>query len=353
MPSDSQKKNLPSSAISYLIGERLSYSTKMTILLLLVVAFPVVAQILVPFVDVESLRILTVLPVIITSAFFGAKAGLVFIVYVFVLSYVVFTALGVSIEFTTPNLIILTLALTGIGYIIGSASDYTREQKRIARSLKNRESTYRVIYNAVQQYMESGEFEQTVVDFLERLGKRIGVSRAYLFRNNFESADEKNATATQLFEWSAEGVEPQISNPDLTDMSIAGFGLTRTVEEMKERGYVIHQRSNFPKEAEAMLVNQDIYTFLLVPVFVQGRFWGFMGLDQTERERIWTDEEIEVLKLAATIIGSFVVNKEKSEQLVKTARELQDMNDVMIGRELEMNKLREKNYSPFRQYCPG
>jgi anti-anti-sigma factor len=51
---------------------------------------------------------------------------------------------------------------------------------------------------------------------------------------------------------------------------------------------------------------QDIKSILLVPIFVEDTWWGFIGLDECRTERVFTTAEVEGLRAAAGLLGSAI-----------------------------------------------
>ncbi len=134
---------------------------------------------------------------------------------------------------------------------------------------------------------------------LARLGEGLGVDRAYLFRLE---AQEGAWYATQLSEWTREGVTPQLGNPLLTRVPMAqGYG--RWVERFLEGRPIQGAVRTFPEEERPLLEAQDIQALLAVPVFLEGRLWGFLGVDACRGVRAFREDEVELLKGLARVLA--------------------------------------------------
>jgi PAS domain S-box-containing protein len=62
-------------------------------------------------------------------------------------------------------------------------------------------------------------------------------------------------------------------------------------------------RSRVGEEERAVLRDLGIQSILLVPVFVSGAYWGFIGVSDLTRDRVWADSEIEILMTLAATLG--------------------------------------------------
>ena len=62
---------------------------------------------------------------------------------------------------------------------------------------------------------------------------------------------------------------------------------------------------------QAVFLPQHIVSVLLVPVFIQGEFWGFVGVDDSYKERVFTSNEEMALRSASLAIVSATVRCEQ------------------------------------------
>ncbi|MCU0382791.1 MAG: ATP-binding protein [Cyclobacteriaceae bacterium] len=69
---------------------------------------------------------------------------------------------------------------------------------------------------------------------------------------------------------------------------------------------------------------------MVLPFFVSGKWWGFIGFDQCDTKRNWTVAEIAVLQAAASMIGT-AIERENDKQLL----ELQNEELRKINHELD------------------
>ncbi|WP_129673883.1 response regulator [Candidatus Chloroploca sp. Khr17] len=152
------------------------------------------------------------------------------------------------------------------------------------------------------------------------LGEFMSAQRAYVFSNDFA-----NETWSNTYEWCAEGVASQIA--DLQDVPFDTFpGLI----ERFQRGELLALGSldQIPAEmqdAAALLEMQEIKAMIMQPMIVDGALIGFLGFDDTTRERVFTNTEYALLALAADNFaatlarhGQFMREKATNEQLKQT-----------------------------------
>ncbi|WP_243030757.1 bifunctional diguanylate cyclase/phosphodiesterase [Thermus altitudinis] len=135
---------------------------------------------------------------------------------------------------------------------------------------------------------------------LERTGRVLKVHRAYLFR-----LEERQGTwyTSQLAEWAESGTTPQLQNPLLQNLPMREAGYGRWLDLFLEGRAVAGPVASFPKEERPLLEAQDIQSLLVVPIWVEGKLWGFLGVDDCQRDRVFTPEEEASLRTVAEALA--------------------------------------------------
>lgn len=130
---------------------------------------------------------------------------------------------------------------------------------------------------------------------LADIGTMFEVDRAYLFLTSDDGTLYDNT-----HEWCAPGVEAQREN--LQGLPIGLFPWW-TAEMSAGRDIVLNSLDDLPAEAaseRALLQPQGIESLLALPMRWRGRFWGLTGFDHTRSRRIWSGDEVAVLRLVVS-----------------------------------------------------
>ncbi|WP_117237204.1 bifunctional diguanylate cyclase/phosphodiesterase [Thermus sediminis] len=135
---------------------------------------------------------------------------------------------------------------------------------------------------------------------LGALAEALEAHRAYLFR--LEEREGRWYTS-QLAEWAGPGVTPQIQNPSLQNVPMREAGYGRWLEAFLRDQAIGGPVRSFPEEERPLLQAQEIQSLLAVPIWVESRPWGFLGVDDCERERAFTPEEEGLLRGVAEVLA--------------------------------------------------
>ncbi len=162
--------------------------------------------------------------------------------------------------------------------------------------------------------------KETQESFSEALGHLLTASdagRVYIFENFEDKAD--GLCIRQTHEVCAPGVEPQIDNPILQHVPYkAGFNRWK---ELLGKGKAINGLvETFPETERAILESQDILSMLVLPLTVEGKWYGFIGFDDVKERREWSKEDIRTLQTASEIIGVYI-EKRRFEETVRVSEE--------------------------------
>ena len=174
-------------------------------------------------------------------------------------------------------------------------------------------------------------FDRAVNSALQLIGVGLGVDRVGLMKN-FDATDDTPGYHQQMFEWTGVGLPSQIDHPELVRVSESG------IEFVGERlaqgdvfGGVVAELPEPFRSGQQELGVQSTYA---VPVMVNGRYWGLLGLDDCHRQTRRSEAELEALMTLANCIGSAIEREQlrQAELQAQTAREAAERN-ILLERE--------------------
>ncbi|MFP3155643.1 ATP-binding protein [Lachnospiraceae bacterium ZAX-1] len=162
---------------------------------------------------------------------------------------------------------------------------------------------------------EAGDFESSIVSGMEMMALCAKVDRMRIWKNSVRDGE---LYCSQIYEWSG-GAEPQSGKAITIDVAysknIPGW------EEKLSAGQIINTCvSHYSQEEKAQLLPQQILSILVIPVFFQNCFWGFVCFDDCHGERVFTIDDENLLRSGGLLIANALLRAEMTLDLVK-ARE--------------------------------
>jgi PAS domain S-box-containing protein len=206
--------------------------------------------------------------------------------------------------------------------VLAISADIT-ERKKAEERLIRKDHLLEAVAACIGLLLSSEDLYDAVSQGFGLLGPANEVDRVYLFENRLDP-ETGELLADQRIEWNRGTAAPQIDNPDLQGVpmaSIADFTDPLAAGEIFT-GITRMMSGNL----KAILEPQAILSLVVIPVFVRGWFWGFIGFDDCTNERVWEPGEIAILQSFANSLSEAVLRKERNLELLNAKEEAEAAN---------------------------
>ncbi len=214
----------------------------------------------------------------------------------------------------------------GTAYVVGFARDIS-ERKLAETALAQRRRYEHAVSACSKILLTDRDVPEAMGEALQELLLACDVCRAYVFEN--VATDDAGLCMRQIYERCAPGVSPQIDNPALQRLPY-GDDFARWVQELEAGRPINGPVCEFPAPERRVLAPQQIVSLLVLPIWVEQQWFGFIGFDDTKRERTWDEEDVRLLQSAAEMIGASIERQRSDNRL----RESNVRIEEALGREL-------------------
>ncbi|RQW04922.1 MAG: PAS domain S-box protein, partial [Calditrichaeota bacterium] len=202
-------------------------------------------------------------------------------------------------------------------HIGGIAKDIT-ERKKMEQNLRRHDAILKTLVLSAEKFLSGKNWEEDIQLVLGSLGNNTNVSRVYIFQNHHDINGV--LLTSQKFEWTAPETKPQINNPDLQNLPLREAGFNRWADMLGQGQIIQGLISGFPENEQEFLTAQGILSILVVPIFTDHKWWGFMGFDDCCEERDWSEIEVEILRIASNTLGA-AIQKRCAEEALKASEQ--------------------------------
>ena len=156
---------------------------------------------------------------------------------------------------------------------------------------------------------------------LEILGEAAEADRVYIYKH-MEDEETGELFFTPLFEWTAEGIYSQLEDNMFGKLSYSRFASLKFYEAFSNGETLKFIIKNLPKEYQDVFIDRNIRSIILVPILIEGAYWGFIGFDECHSDRIWSSDEESILSAMAATIGEVLKKNKFREELIRKNAEL-------------------------------
>jgi PAS domain S-box-containing protein len=209
------------------------------------------------------------------------------------------------------------------------------ERRRAEATLRQREAMLEAVTFAAEQFLRSPDWRAGMNQVLERLGRVFNASHAYLFE--YHPAPNGEMLNSMRYEWVAPGQTPDIDNPVYQNLKGDEPQFKEYYEILARGEPYVGSASRLTEAGRAWLKSVGLNALLEMRIMVNGKQWGTLGFDDAVTEREWTSLEVDVIKIAASVLGAAIqrqVNEEALKQELadrrRLERELQDQRDFAL-----------------------
>jgi signal transduction histidine kinase/DNA-binding response OmpR family regulator/large-conductance mechanosensitive channel len=255
-------------------------------------------------------------------------------------SHVVIVVVCYIVSFTRPELVvhmntfqlyvdnIQSFLVAGffIGFVIKFQNRlYIHEKKKgddSAAALERQDRLLHVINDAAAALLTSdaGNFKEALWNGMGMMAACVSVDRIYIWRISVEDGVSTYAT---VFEWAAKtGLRQNLL------MYPFKTNLPRWEKILGKGSCISGPLRILPEEEQACLRPFNMLSILVIPVFFQETFWGFVSFDDCRRERNFSGDEISILRSGSLLLANAVIRNEMLEEMQQADRLLRTMNDT-------------------------
>lgn len=182
--------------------------------------------------------------------------------------------------------------------------------------------TVNQISRKLLSFQPNERFEDLVYECLHLLGETTGINRVSIWKDIVDE-DGQNC-CTQMYEW-VNNTTPIKGNKQYERISYANLpSFSQAIESDCCLNSLLSSLS--PSE-KTILGSLGIKTILIAPISVNGNRWGFIGVDNIEKEQLFTATEENMLHMSGSMLANTIANMDAQTAL----REMEDRTQSILN----------------------
>jgi len=173
-----------------------------------------------------------------------------------------------------------------------------REQ---GEQLKIRLKQQELISEISRGFISSGDSEMLVKEAIAKMGRYHNVSLVFIFAMDYQRNDIYLA-----YNWCADGAPPRQAIPNVFNYVKSVF--PETLPDIDTMPLITcEDNAANPDPLFQALASVNVMAIIVAPLYVEGRLWGIISVEQNYTPRKWTDNEKRFVGLTASTIAGVIM----------------------------------------------
>lgn len=207
-------------------------------------------------------------------------------------------------------------------------------RKASEAAIRERDGILRATAQANNSLLTTTGFERAVDAALFEIGKALKVDRAYVFQVSGSEREDFHNFAIR-HEWLRKDSCPSLkSNRSFQSAPFEQF-CPGWYEALVESGIVQIESKTSTEQEEEVLQLFHSRAILAVPMWKEGRLYGFLGVDHCTNLHNWVETEINAVRVLASGLSGLILIREHENEL-RGAKDSADAASVAKGEFLAM-----------------
>jgi len=196
---------------------------------------------------------------------------------------------------------------------------HMREHTKMTEEINRQNELLKAVnkVSSILLYPDMEHFEDILLKSMNIMGNVVDVDRVCIWKNHKKDGRQYCALT---YEWVSES-RPQLDGDYTVDVSYDDVlhGWWETLSHGKCINSLVR---NMSADERAQLNLQKILSIFITPVFVHDEFWGYVGYDDCLKERIFSDNEIIILRSAGMMFANAFIRNDITKNIVDSSIEL-------------------------------
>jgi signal transduction histidine kinase/ActR/RegA family two-component response regulator len=199
--------------------------------------------------------------------------------------------------------------------------------KQMISEVQHRDKLLNAMNQAASILLESEivDFEDDLMLSMSIMARAVNAQRVYIYTNHVIDGE---LCFSQLYQWVEDYLQVLDLSHTTTDVTyranLPDWEITLTkgecvngkAKDMSELTY------NFLKSA-------DVASVFVAPIFVDNKFWGFVGFDDCKTERVFTENEAVIMRSGCLLIGNAFLRHDMTLNLQSNISQLKALQEEL------------------------
>ncbi len=218
----------------------------------------------------------------------------------------------------TQGKITLDTAGRAVG-ITGTTQDIT-ERKIAEAALRRRDALLHTVAVSASEFVSASSLDDAMPKVLELVCRALQIDRMTVL----EQPRTDTEAPVLRYIWQSEDVTFRLDKEFFEAPGLMSPAIEEWLAPLVKGEIVLSNLQKTTGDVKVMLDGLGSQTVLVIPIMIDGKGWGQLGLESCTAERLWADFEIEILQTLGELIGNSIRRERYVEEIANANRIIQN-----------------------------
>ena len=178
---------------------------------------------------------------------------------------------------------------------------------------------------------ESTDLQKTLLDAMAKMARCVNAYRMYIWKNQIIKG---KLQYEKQYEWVDEKIKDLYHRPD------EGYFYMDTIPQwditLSSGKDINGPVSSLSKTEQDILTPYHVVSILAIPLFLRQEFWGFVSFDDCQDEKIYSENEVSILRTGCLLMANAVVRNQNRmiiEERIRQQKLVASISKSFISKE--------------------
>ena len=190
-------------------------------------------------------------------------------------------------------------------------------QQKTSCNLLQRDHILSSVNYVAKSFLKTDNWEEIIQKVLKYLGENVETEHIYLKTFEPQVAQRRHYTWYRM-------------NNTITCSSIDLLAMWKPPIQLLSEGAITGPDEDIPSFLWGEFENNNIRTYLILPIYVYKQLWGCIGFDCSLSNRSWDESLLKAMKTSSDIIGTAVQRTFESRERTRLAAAINEFTDCVL-----------------------
>jgi diguanylate cyclase (GGDEF)-like protein/PAS domain S-box-containing protein len=208
---------------------------------------------------------------------------------------------------------------------IGTFHDITKRKDR-ELALQRRDALLHAIAFSARKIVTTSSLDEAMPAILDLVAKTLSIERILVLH----SPTSVKMAPTLRYVWQDPEVKFRLDQAFFDDPGLITPDIAEWQTPLFEGRIVAAKLSESSGDLKAMLERLGTKSILLLPIMINGKYWGQISLESSAFERTWENFEIEVMQLFGDLVINAIRRERYVEEIANANRIVQNTPTILL-----------------------